>query len=197
MNPSRSRRLRGGLLVNHPDVQWDGVLELPFGVLGVRCDSRQLLQTEYLTGVDSAAALAGRAGREPPAAAQPLLERLRQQLLAYCSDPGSPLDLPLACVGTPFQRRVWQALRAIPPGRVLSYGELARGLGSAARAVGQACACNPFAPLVPCHRVVARGGLGGFAGSTDAGGELLALKRWLLRHEGALPAAPAGGAAGG
>ncbi|MDE2121840.1 MAG: MGMT family protein, partial [Betaproteobacteria bacterium] len=57
-------------------------------------------------------------------------------------------------------------------------------------AVGGACASNPFAPLVPCHRVVARGGLGGFAGSTEAGGELLGIKRWLLAHERAASPAP-------
>ena len=191
MNPSRARRLRGGLLVNHPDVQWDGVLELPFGVLGVRCDSRQLLQTEYLTGADSAAALAGRAGREPAAAARPLLERLRRQLLAYCADPASPLDLPLACVGTPFQRRVWQALRAIPAGQTRSYAALAAlaGRPGAARAAGAACGANPVAPLVPCHRALGSDGrLHGYRWG-------LARKAALLAEEGTAGGrSPTGGA---
>ena len=159
---------------------WDAVLELPFGRLGVRCSADALLYTEYLVGP------------QPPATAAPartpLLRELQAQLQAYCRDPRLRPDLPLAPRGSDFQRRVWAALCDIPAGRTRSYGELARELGSAARAVGQACAANPFAPLVPCHRVIGAAGLGGFAHSTDAAGELLRIKRWLLRHEGALPA---------
>jgi methylated-DNA-[protein]-cysteine S-methyltransferase len=82
--------------------------------------------------------------------------------------------------GTPFQRRVWDALRAIPVGTTVTYSEIAARVGSpgAARAAGGANACNPVAIVVPCHRVVAAGGkLGGYAGG-------LGMKRWLLEHEG-------------
>ncbi len=92
-------------------------------------------------------------------------------------------DLPLSLRGTPFQQAVWALLQTLPVGETRTYGELARQLGSAARAVGQACRANPCPIVVPCHRVVAAQGLGGFGG--DASGERYAIKSWLLRHEGA------------
>ena len=108
---------------------------------------------------------------------------IRAALARYFRDGRAGLDLPLAPAGTPFQHRVWQALRAIPPGTTRTYGELARELGTSARAIGGACRANPCLIAVPCHRVVAQDGLGGFAG--ERGGKRLAVKRWLLRHEGA------------
>ena len=108
---------------------------------------------------------------------------VRQAIDDYFLDGAFGLDLPIAPAGTDFQGRVWQALRAIPPGSTRTYGELARDLGTSARAIGGACRANPCLIAVPCHRVVARDGLGGFAG--ERGGKRLAVKRWLLRHEGA------------
>ncbi|MCW8917774.1 MAG: methylated-DNA--[protein]-cysteine S-methyltransferase [Gammaproteobacteria bacterium] len=84
--------------------------------------------------------------------------------------------------GTPFQRRVWQLLQQIPAGQSRSYGELATALGSGARAVAAACRANPLPVLIPCHRVVAASGLGGYMGKS--GGVELEIKRWLLHHEG-------------
>ncbi|GAB4269220.1 MAG: methylated-DNA--[protein]-cysteine S-methyltransferase [Deferrisomatales bacterium] len=83
---------------------------------------------------------------------------------------------------TPFQRRVWKALEEIPAGQTRTYGELARQLGTGARAVGGACRRNPLPVLVPCHRVVARTGLGGYSGQWETG---LAqrVKALLLAHE--------------
>ena len=85
---------------------------------------------------------------------------------------------PLAPAGTAFQQRVWQALRVIPYGETVTYGQLARSLGcpQGARAVGQACGSNPIMILIPCHRVVGVQGLGGYAGG-------LSVKRALLAHE--------------
>jgi methylated-DNA-[protein]-cysteine S-methyltransferase len=93
-------------------------------------------------------------------------------------------DIPVETGGTDFQRRVWRALRRIPPGRTLSYGALARSLGrrAAARAVGAANGRNPVSIVVPCHRLI-----GGDASLTGYGGGLWR-KRWLLRHEGAADA---------
>jgi methylated-DNA-[protein]-cysteine S-methyltransferase len=88
----------------------------------------------------------------------------------------------VAPAGTPFQRRVWQRLSAIPAGETLTYGALARELGTSARAVGGACRTNPIPLVIPCHRVVATNGLGGYSG--ERGGDWLAKKRWLLAHEG-------------
>jgi methylated-DNA-[protein]-cysteine S-methyltransferase len=153
---------------------WDAVLALPFGRLGVRCSAAQLLELAYLPAATPARA----AGGERAA----LVRELQAQLLAYCADPDHRFSLPLAERGSDFQRRVWQLMGEIARGSVLRYGDAARRLGSAARAVGGACRANPFAPIVPCHRIVAAAGLGGFAGSR--GDDALAIKAWLLRHEG-------------
>ena len=106
-----------------------------------------------------------------------------RQLRAYLADPGFVFSLPLRSSGTAFQRRVWGEIAAIPCHQTKSYGELAKALHNAPRAVGQACGANPFPLIVPCHRVIASGGgLGGFA--RQRGGFLLDVKRWLLAHEG-------------
>lgn len=109
---------------------------------------------------------------------------LREALEAYFRDGSVGVEVTPELRGTPFQRRVWAELRTIPPGRTVSYGDLAGRLGTSARAVGGACRANPCPIVVPCHRVVGRDGLGGFAGDTS--GRKLAVKRWLLRHEGNL-----------
>jgi methylated-DNA-[protein]-cysteine S-methyltransferase len=100
----------------------------------------------------------------PPAFVQSAIVRI-QALLAGARD--DLADLPLELEGLPpFHRRVYEATRAIPPGEVLTYGEVARRVGEpgAARAVGQALGNNPFAPVIPCHRVLAAGGRsGGFS----------------------------------
>lgn len=88
----------------------------------------------------------------------------------------------LAPTGTDYQRRVWKALCAIPRGEVRTYAELASELGTGPRAVGQACRRNPIPILIPCHRVVSCKGVGGYAGANA--GRWLAVKQWLLHHEG-------------
>lgn len=106
------------------------------------------------------------------------------QLQRYFSQPRQQFTLPLAPAGTAFQQRVWQALSAIASGRPVTYGNLARGLGSSARAVAGACRANPLPLFIPCHRVVAADGLGGYMGALQ--GEALQLKQWLLEHEAAV-----------
>ena len=110
-----------------------------------------------------------------------LAEQCVAQVRAYLENPNYRWQLALASRGSNFQQRVWQAIAAIPVGQTLRYGDLAKQLGSAARAVGQACGANPFPLVVPCHRVVSSQGLGGFANAKD--GWLIATKRWLLAHE--------------
>jgi methylated-DNA-[protein]-cysteine S-methyltransferase len=107
---------------------------------------------------------------------------IHRQLNEYFESRATDFDLPLALQGTLFQRRLWAELIRIPFGQTRTYGEIARLLGSSPRAVGQACRANPCPIVVPCHRVVAIKGLGGFAGDTS--GRKLAVKRWLLDHEG-------------
>jgi methylated-DNA-[protein]-cysteine S-methyltransferase len=108
----------------------------------------------------------------------PLLRRAVVALHAYFD--GTPLpDLPLNPAGTPYQRRVWQALCTIPYGQTRTYAEIAALAGGVARTVGQANARNPIPILIPCHRVVAGNGIGGY--SAEGGVET---KRQLLRLEG-------------
>ncbi|HEX6966556.1 MAG TPA: methylated-DNA--[protein]-cysteine S-methyltransferase [Gemmatimonadaceae bacterium] len=111
-----------------------------------------------------------------------ILRDASEQLAAYFAGTRTTFDVPLSTSGTPFQERVWAALRGIPYGHTVSYGELARRLGEpkAMRAVGAANGRNPLPIIVPCHRVIgARGELTGFGGGIER-------KRWLLEHEGAL-----------
>src|ERR671930_1652000 len=121
----------------------------------------------------------------PSVATQPpgnaLAERAARQLEAYRGNADTVFDLPLLIEGTAFQRQLWEALCEIPRGKTLTYGELARRLGVDARAIGQACGDNRLPIVIPCHRVVATDGIGGFAHATT--GYLLEAKRWLLMHE--------------
>lgn len=116
---------------------------------------------------------------EPPS---PLLEQARDQLEEYFDGKRHGFDLPLAPHGTAFQQKVWQALTAIPFGRARSYGDLARELGTAPRALGGACGRNPIPILIPCHRVLAGDNkLGGYSGMDGVD-----TKRFLLKLEGVL-----------
>jgi len=119
-----------------------------------------------------------RAAGEPT----PLLLEARRQLASYFAGRRHIFELPLAPVGSPFERRVWQLMSDIPYGETRTYGELARDLAAAPRAVGQACGRNPLPILIPCHRVLAADGrLGGYSGGGGA-----ETKRRLLLLEGAL-----------
>lgn len=104
------------------------------------------------------------------------------QIQAYLDDPRQAFDLPLRLAGTRHQLAVWEAMQAIPAGKTRTYGEIAKALRSSARAVGGACGANPLPVVVPCHRVVAASGLGGFMGAAGEGFER-GIKRWLLDHE--------------
>jgi methylated-DNA-[protein]-cysteine S-methyltransferase len=110
-----------------------------------------------------------------------LAERAAEQLSAYLRNPDIRFDLPLLVEGTEFQKQLWNALCEIPRGKTLTYGELAKRLGAQARAIGQACGDNRLPIVIPCHRVVAANGIGGFAHRTH--GYLIEAKRWLLMHE--------------
>ncbi|MBE9075970.1 methylated-DNA--[protein]-cysteine S-methyltransferase [Romeria aff. gracilis LEGE 07310] len=104
---------------------------------------------------------------------------VKQQLTAYFAGGLTQFDLPLRMQGTPFQRRVWDALNTIPYGTTATYGELAQSIGqpNASRAVGLANGRNPVSIIVPCHRIIgANGNLTGYGGGIER-------KRWLLDHE--------------
>ena len=151
---------------------YDLVLASPLGRLGVRLAHGAVSRLDYLP--PSARLKAARSRAEL---------RVARAIERYFTHPGRPVTVPLAPAGTPFQQRVWSALQAIPAGETRTYAGLAAQLDSGARAVGNACRRNPVSILVPCHRVVAAGGMGGYGGRTDTRG--IWRKHWLLAHEGA------------
>jgi methylated-DNA-[protein]-cysteine S-methyltransferase len=111
----------------------------------------------------------------------PYAAHINCELECYFQNPNHLFNIELHLAGTPFQKKVWQALREIPCGSTLSYGELAEKLTTNARAIGNACRANPIPIIIPCHRIVAKNHLGGYSGATA--GKLLDIKKWLLRHE--------------
>lgn len=158
---------------------FSAIVAAPFGAVGVRSAAGLVAELVFLPP-----------GLAPLAARDAVAELAARQVARYLEDPDFVFQLPLAAPGTPFQRRVWDAIAAIARGRTRTYGQLAGELGSAARAVGQACGANCFPLVIPCHRVMAAGRrLGGFAHHDDAAGFHVGVKRWLLAHEGVLDGA--------
>lgn len=145
----------------------------PFAVIGVRTEDEWLVDIDYL----------------PPDTSElspqnEIASEVCNQLQAYLENPGYEFDLVLHIRGTPFQQRVWQAIKSIPCGQTKSYADIANQLHTSPRAVGGACGANNIPIVIPCHRVITKNGkLGGFMNAND--GQPLVIKRWLLRHEGA------------
>ena len=123
---------------------------------------------------------------EPTVSQDPVVQhqsfkQMTQEILAYLQRPHQAFSLPAQLAGSAFQQKVWLAIYAIPLGQTLTYSELAAQLQSGPRAVANACGANRLPLLIPCHRVVAKNGLGGFMRGDKNG---LSIKRWLLSHEG-------------
>jgi methylated-DNA-[protein]-cysteine S-methyltransferase len=161
------------MISQQANVVFSAILKAPFGAVGVRTRGNAVHELVYLPPSFDA-----------QAPADALAERAARQIERYLREPDFRFDLPLAPAGTEFQRRVWSAICAIPRGEVLTYGQVAKLIRSAPRAVGQACGANWFPIIIPCHRVTASGGLGGFSNHDDETGFHLGVKRWLLAHEG-------------
>ena len=123
------------------------------------------------------------AGDEPDRDETPLLIQARAQIEEFFAGRRKKFDLPLIPARTAFQQRVREAMISIPWGQTLSYGEIAHIAGGAPRAVGQACGANMLPIVVPCHRILAANGIGGYSGAKG-----LDTKRFLLALEKAGPA---------
>jgi methylated-DNA-[protein]-cysteine S-methyltransferase len=145
-------------------------LMTPFGVLGICCTE------DMLTGIQFLAP-----GTSVQSAEDSLAIEVCKQLKAYLKDASFQFDLPYELSGTVHQRKVWHAMSVIPCGQTRQYGELAKEISSSPRAVGQACGANPLPIIIPCHRVVSKAGMGGFANHSE--GYMLDIKHWLLAHE--------------
>lgn len=149
---------------------YGAIVATPLGKLGFSVFGNALTGLEFL---------APEAPERLPS--DPAAQAAVTQLQAYFADPGVVFTLPLFSQGTPFQERVWQALRTIPSGSTVTYGGLARELKTSPRAIGNACRANPLPIFVPCHRVVSSQGLGGYSGAVE--GSWVDIKVWLLQHE--------------
>ncbi|MES2105999.1 MAG: methylated-DNA--[protein]-cysteine S-methyltransferase [Pseudomonadota bacterium] len=152
---------------------FSAVVAAPFGAIGIRTQDKTISELVYL----------------PPRFAEKdaidkVAEKAQKQIEKYLHQPDFRFKLPLQKVGTDFQRKVWDVIPAIPRGEVWTYGQIARHIRSAPRAVGQACGANWYPLVIPCHRVTAAGGLGGFGHTDDESSFHLGVKLWLLQHEG-------------
>ena len=149
------------------------VMDTPLGRLGVQLDGDAVTRLDYLT----------QRTRLQPARTR-TEKQVERELGRFFADPATRFTVAVAGTGTAFQMRVWAALQSIPPGETRTYGQLAEQLGSGPRAVGNACRRNPVSVIVPCHRVVAATGMGGYSGKTAD--PAIWRKHWLLSHEGAV-----------
>ena len=147
-------------------------IKTPFVHLGISMVNNRLAAIDFIESEDEI--------YPADQTTQNVCNRIRQYL--QDSKAIDPFDIPCTFAGTAFQQKVWNALKKIPSGKVVTYGELANKLGTSARAVGNACRNNPIPLVIPCHRVVSSCGIGGYAGDTS--GDLLKFKSWLLQHEG-------------
>ena len=155
-----------------PGEVFDAKLLTPFAVLGIRTAGELVTHIEYLPR-----------GVATLAPTNKLAARVCRQIEKYLADPAFQFDLPFEYHGTAFQQRVWRAIHAIPAGSTLTYLDVARQLKSAPRPVGGACGANRLPLVIPCHRVIGSGGIGGFMHAR--GGEPIQIKQWLLKHENA------------
>ena len=156
-------------MVNPTTQYHDVIINAPFGGVGIH------LESDYVVGIQLFSIQ--QSTRET---SHQFAQHIAHQISQYFMQAGSILDIPYAISGTSFQQRVWKAISDIPAGEVLTYSELAEKVGSGPRAVANACGANRLPLLIPCHRVVARNGLGGFMQGVDGG---LKIKSWLLAHE--------------
>ena len=153
-----------------PSPQHDNfVINVPFGAVSVN------IQSEYVIGVELFPS-----PQQTHKATSQFAQYVTHQMSQYFQEPNSKLNIPYALAGTSFQKRVWNAISKIPAGKTLTYSELAQRVGSGPRAVANACGANKIPLLIPCHRVVAKNGLGGFMQGVEGG---LKIKEWLLAHE--------------
>jgi methylated-DNA-[protein]-cysteine S-methyltransferase len=162
----------GGSMLESEAAIFSAIVAVPFGYIGVRSEAGLISELVYL----------------PPrflekAPIDKVAEQAARQIETYIEQPDFCFKLPLKPAGSVFQHKVWKAISSIPRGEVRTYGQIAKHIQSAPRAVGQACGANWYPLVIPCHRVTAAAGLGGFAHHDDETGFHLGVKRWLLTHE--------------
>jgi methylated-DNA-[protein]-cysteine S-methyltransferase len=166
---------------NPSDANDSALINAPFGHVSIAVHHQQLI-VELLPLLANLQKLPvhGKVTLEKTST-HPLVIIACQQVMQYLQQASVTFTLPVNQQGTAFQQKVWQAISAIPCGKTSTYTELAQQIGSGPRAVANACGANQLPLLIPCHRVVAKNGLGGFMQGKHNG---LQIKQWLLLHEG-------------
>lgn len=151
------------------DKRFDAVIAAPFGAVAISAQDDFLVRIELLAEAQA-----------EQTSSDPFVLDVIKQIEQYFIAPNFVFDVPYAVKGTPFQKRVWRSIASIPSGQTWSYGELAANVASGPRAVANVCGANQVPLVIPCHRVVAKAGLGGFMQGKENG---LRVKQWLLAHE--------------
>jgi len=153
---------------------FSAILRSPIGYLGINLAGEKLVGLKFLGSKKPSAKVEAVKGTSSKKA-------VNSALNSYFSDPKN-VDLPeIELAGTEYQKKIWKVLKKIGPGKTRTYGDIAKELKTSPRAVGNACRRNPVPIFIPCHRVVAASGRGGFMGYTT--GEPMKIKDWLLTHE--------------
>lgn len=148
------------------------VISTPLGPVRLILEGPRLERVDFLSGQIVPIPFAKRSDAS---------QKMADWFERYFKNPLTCFSLPLLLKGTPFQVRVWKALQYIPLGQTVTYSELAKGLETSARAIGLACRQNPLPIVIPCHRVVAQSGIGGYCGKSS--GDILDRKILLIAHE--------------
>ncbi len=153
---------------------YNAIVQTPFNAIGLCFQQHKLIALDFLQYA------------EEKSSTDPVVQSACQQIEQYCNADSTfkTFDIELGVSGTEFQHRVLRALQQIPYGCTQTYGEVAKKLNTSARAVGGACRSNPLPLVIPCHRVVAADGAGGYCGTRS--GRLMQVKHWLLKHESRL-----------
>lgn len=157
-------------LYKKKQLKYDSVINSILGKLGVVIVDKKIARIDFLsTSIPLI----------PPnsLAAKRIISKIKK----YFCDPNSKFNLTINLSGTVLQQKIWRLLRTIPVGATITYGELAKIIKTSPRVIGNACRRNPVPIIIPCHRVVAASGLGGYCGKT--GQTTLKIKMWLLNHE--------------
>lgn len=158
------------------DDNFHSIIAAPFGELGIKLD----LQREALCRIEFL--LPGKdLSTNTSNLNLPLIKEITAQLQQYFINPAFTFHIPLHFEGTHLYQKIWNKMQEISMGTTVTYGNLAAQIDTSPRVIGNACRKNPIPLIVPCHRVVAANGIGGFAGEKK--GTMLSIKEWLLNHE--------------
>ena len=149
---------------------YSAIIQTPIGKLGICTVAQQLSRLDFLADHTQLIDPKGK-----------ISKLIVNELNQYFKNSGFQFNIPYYLQGTPFQKRVWDALSDLPIQKTISYATLAKKLHTSARAIGAACRTNPIPILIPCHRVAAQQGLGGYKGKKSF------IKKWLLNHESSSP----------